>query len=167
MTIEIRTAEQSDLDDILALYTEAFPGEDLRGLVAALSAEPTVTSLVALRDGIAGHVMFSCCGAEDAGVLVGPVAVRPDVQKGGIGSTLIRAGLAESQSKGVQQAFVLGDPAYYARFGFAPETRVQTPYPIPAEWREAWQSKLLGAQPLPAAPLTVPPPWRDAALWSG
>lgn len=167
MIIEIRAAQQSDLDDILALYTAAFPDEDLRGLVAALSAEPLVTSFVALRDGITGHAMFSLCGPNGAGVLVGPVAVHPDVQKGGIGSGLIRAGLADAQSSGAQQAFVLGDPAYYARFGFAPETRVQTPYPIPDEWRAAWQSKLLGAQPLPAAPLAVPTPWCHAALWSG
>jgi putative acetyltransferase len=47
-----------------------------------------------------------------------PLAVRPASQKQGIGSRLVQAGLAECAALGYELAVVLGDPSYYARFGF-------------------------------------------------
>jgi len=60
---------------------------------------------------------------------------------------------------------VLGDPAYYSRVGFAPETRVSPPYPLPEEWRAGWQSIALQETELKGA-LEVPAPWRRAHLWA-
>ena len=56
---------------------------------------------------------------------MGPVAVRPDRQRSGIGQALIRAGLERLRATGAQGCVVLGDPAYYVRFGFKsdPELR--------------------------------------------
>ena len=50
-----------------------------------------------------------------------PVSVAPARQRCGIGRRLIRAGLRRAADEGWQGAFVLGDPAYYRRFGFNPE----------------------------------------------
>ena len=62
---------------------------------------------------------------------------------------------------------VLGDPAYYGRFGFEPDDRVAPPYPLPQEWRSAWQSLSLCGNDRPArGTLSVPPPWRQPALWA-
>jgi hypothetical protein len=43
----------------------------------------------------------------------------------------------------VGKVLVLGDPAYYGRFGFAKETAIQPPYPLPEAWDGAWQSLVL------------------------
>lgn len=51
-----------------------------------------------------------------------PLAVIPSRQRDGIGSALVGAGLAELRARGESLVFVLGDPAYYRKFGFSLET---------------------------------------------
>ena len=51
-------------------------------------------------------------------VVLAPVAVLPSLQRRGIGSSLIEAGLAHVARMNAAAVFVLGDPAYYGRFGF-------------------------------------------------
>ena len=46
------------------------------------------------------------------------LAVVPDLQKKGIGSALLREGLAACSLIGWTAVFLLGDPRYYSRFGF-------------------------------------------------
>jgi putative acetyltransferase len=87
--------------------------EDLR------DAGDSVFSLVAVEDGIiAGHAMFSRLQAPFRALALGPVAVLPDRQRMGVGSRLIREGIARSEAAGWLGIFVLGDPAFYRRFGF-------------------------------------------------
>src|SRR5690606_24992276 len=83
-----------------------------------------VLSLVAERDGLlVGHVAFSRIVIErdddpGAAVSLAPVAVLPQYQRSGIGKALIACGLAALTEQGESVVFVLGDPAYYSRFGF-------------------------------------------------
>jgi len=44
--------------------------------------------------------------------------VEPAAQASGVGSALVRSGLDACGALGWQAVFLLGDPAYYARFGF-------------------------------------------------
>jgi putative acetyltransferase len=81
-------------------------------------------SLVAEQAGrVIGHVLFSPVTVEDdraspaAGAL-GPVGVLPDAQGQRVGTSLIRAGIEACRALDWRILFVLGDPAYYARFGF-------------------------------------------------
>lgn len=169
--LEIRESGAGDRCAIEALYPEVFPQEDLLPLVRALLNEGAdVHSLVALVDNaVAGHAVFTRCrvaGSDAAVALLGPVAVLPRMQKRGIGSALIRDGLTRLETEGAAEVYVLGDPAYYGRFGFAPERQVVPPYDLPEEWRDAWQSvRLGGALASVGGRLTVPRPWRDPALW--
>jgi len=84
-------------------------------------------SLVAELEGrIVGHVLFSRVEIETSSALVpavalAPVAVLPDSQRRGIGATLIRAGLDALREADETIAIVLGDPDYYARYGFSAE----------------------------------------------
>ena len=55
-------------------------------------------------------------GAETPLVMVGPVAVRPDVQRGGHGRTLMAHMLAASETKADGALMMIGDPEYYGRF---------------------------------------------------
>jgi putative acetyltransferase len=59
--------------------------------------------------------------------LKAPLAVHPDFQRRGIGTDLIRATLSLPPIS-TAPVFVLGDPAYYERFGFAPVTTAICPY---------------------------------------
>ncbi len=169
--IEVRESHPEDGALIEALYPSAFPDEDLLPLVRELLREgPAVLSLVGILDGaLTGHVVFTTCGvlgAPDKVALLGPLAVAPARQKQGIGSAMVRAGLQQLQSAGVSRVYVLGDPAYYSRFGFVPDDNVTPPYELPEEWRGAWQSLSLcdDTSPLHGA-LSVPQPWRKPALW--
>lgn len=171
-SLNIRESTPGDLGAIEALYPAAFPTEDLLPLVRALlEAGSDVLSLVALADDeLAGHVAFTTCAipkSAETVALLGPLAVAPTRQRQGIGTAMIRAGLRDLASAGAAKVCLLGDPGYYGRFGFMPETGVTPPYPLPAAWREAWQSIELtdGGRSLEGR-LLVPAPWREPALWS-
>ena len=170
--IEVRESLPADIASIEALYLDAFPDENLLPLVRALlGEESTALSLVAMADKtLVGHVVFTPCsiaGSPGEVVLLGPLAVASDRQGRGIGSALVREGFKHLKSVGATQAQVLGDPAYYRRFGFEPDDGVTPPYPLPEEWRGAWQSiRLRDDKPPLHGSLCVPQPWRQAALWS-
>ncbi|HEX6012128.1 MAG TPA: N-acetyltransferase, partial [Geminicoccaceae bacterium] len=59
-------------------------------------------------------------GAHRPALLLGPLAIDPDRQGQGIGRALTRASLAKAEALGWRLVFLVGDPAYYARHGFAP-----------------------------------------------
>ncbi|MGH9938173.1 MAG: GNAT family N-acetyltransferase, partial [Blastocatellia bacterium] len=62
-------------------------------------------------------------GQELIGVGLAPVAVLPEFQDRGIGSSLVQHGLERCREAGHPFAVVLGHPHYYPRFGFAPASR--------------------------------------------
>ena len=169
----IAKTARDEREALLALHAECFPDEDLGPLVDdLLGLGNAVMSLAARAGGGEGpspvaHVLFTRCGPDGRGALLGPLCVAPARRGGGLGRDLIEEGCGRLAEAGVGQVFVLGDPAFYGRFGFAAETRVAPPFPLPAEWSGAWQSRLLGGgEPLPPGPLALPDPWMDRALWT-
>jgi putative acetyltransferase len=167
----IRESAAADVEAIEALYPRAFPDEDLLPLVRELLEDSEVTvSLVSLMDEeLAGHAIFTMCSVDGASArvaLLGPLAVAPTRQRRGVGSALVRAGLQHLKDADVDLVCVLGDPAYYGRFGFAPETGVEPPYQLPAEWEGAWQSTRLSNLSECSGRLSVPRQWRRRALWA-
>jgi len=170
--LEIRNSRPDDFAAIGSLYRDAFPNENLVSLVHDLSSDTIVAlSLVVVIDArIVGHAIFTKCaviGNSANVVVMGPIAVTPKRQRHGIGSAMVRAGLQRLQDTDVNWVYVLGDPAYYGRFGFQPESSVTPPYPLPAEWDGAWQSLRLGDRTAPCTgKLSVPPPWQQPRLWA-
>ncbi|MEO1204774.1 MAG: N-acetyltransferase [Pseudomonadota bacterium] len=154
------------------LYQNAFPNEDLLPLVRALLQEEIETlSLVGtVEETIVSNAIFTACGIVKTDFkvsLLGPLAVAVERQQQGFGSAMVRNGLQRLENVGVTHVYVLGDPAYYSRFGFMPESKVTPPYPLPEEWRGAWQSIALGhAEALRHGELFVPQPWLQQALWA-
>ena len=171
-SIVIRESIPGDLAAIESLYPEVFPDENLLPLIRSLLREtPAPLSLVGLIDlELLAHVMFTHCSVEGSNLkaaLLGPLAVTPALQRQGIGTALVHAGLKRLEDTGLSQVYVLGDPAYYGRFGFTPEPRVMPPYALPPEWNGAWQSKTLrDTEAHPEGKLSLPGPWLQPALWA-
>ena len=170
--LEIRESAKDDAAAIESLYPAAFPDEDLLPLVRDLLQDAAITlSLVGVVDlKITGHAIFTKCGVLGSDIraaLLGPLAVAPVWQRRGIGSAIVRTGLQRLNDANVTLVCVLGDPAYYGRLGFAPETHVEPPFPLPAEWSGAWQSQYLDdTKVLCTGKLAVPPQWLQPALWA-
>lgn len=124
----IRPERSGDEEAISALHTAAFGTEAEARLVERLrEADVPRISLVAVDEagGLVGHILFTPVtvaaeGGPHAGAMgLGPMAVRPALQRKGIGGRLVEAGLAACRERGVPAVFVLGHRAYYPRFGFA------------------------------------------------
>jgi putative acetyltransferase len=170
--LRMRPTGGDDARALEALYRSAFPDEDLLPLVRRLLREEAgILSLAAVvRGTLVGHVLFSPCavdGHAGALALLGPLAVAPSWQRRGVGSALVREGLRRLAAQRVARVLVLGDPRYYRRFGFVPQTQISPPYPLPPEWRDAWQAVELGATPPDTKGLLRPPPaWLSPALWA-
>ncbi len=192
LPIALRAGPPAEPAALERLYARAFPDEALWPLAEALLAEAPpseasgVLSLSAYAqdatgkdagpgragpgDALAGHVFFTLCAIEgrvERAALLGPLAVDPARQRRGVGSALVREGLRRAVSLGARQAHVLGDPAYYARFGFEPDGGAIPPCPIPAAWASAWRSlSLVDRAPTISGALRPPPPWRDPRYWA-
>jgi putative acetyltransferase len=89
-------------------------------------------ALVAELDDIVGFVAFSRLILDNANakaLALAPLAVSPKQQRQGVGRTLVRDGIARAGAAGQDALLVVGDPAYYGRFGFGPAPPgLTTPY---------------------------------------
>ncbi|MBN2388039.1 MAG: HAD-IA family hydrolase [Anaerolineales bacterium] len=126
-TLTIRPEIQADLPGIRQVNEQAFERPNEAQAVDLIRARGHASlSMVAVEDGrVLGHVLFSPMRFEPPrpGLTVlglGPVAVLPEVQKTGIGSRLIRAGLEACRRQGVEAVLLVGHESYYPRFGFTP-----------------------------------------------
>lgn len=125
-TVLLRDETQRDHDGVRAVVAAAFGGEAEARLVEVLRGDgAAVVSLVAEDVGrIVGHVMLSRLIAPMPALALAPLAVAPDRQRKGVGSQLVGKALTVAADRGWSAVLVLGDPAYYGRFGFdAPSTR--------------------------------------------
>ena len=153
--IKIRKEDWGDEQQIHKVNREAFGRDNEADLVDQLRQScPDSISLVALSDDrMVGHILFTPVVIEGKegnlkGMGLAPMAVLPEFQNQGIGSQLVRAGLAavaETQSPFV---VVLGHPTFYPRFGFVPASR----YGIVSEYEgvpdEAFMILVLTTGPL-------------------
>jgi putative acetyltransferase len=120
----VRPERSDDLPAIYAIHASSFPTDAEARLVDSLRAVGRLAvSLVADVDGaVVGHIAFSpvmtATGACGAGL--GPVAVAEAHRRRGVAVTLVEAGLEACRAVGFGWAVVLGEPAYYGRFGFRP-----------------------------------------------
>jgi putative acetyltransferase len=116
----IRSESPGDIAGIRFVEEAAFLQSAEADLVDDLrAAGDSVFSLIAVEgETVTGHAMFSRLQAPFPALALGPVAVLPDRQRVGVGSRLIREGIARSEAAGWIGIFVLGDPAFYRRFGF-------------------------------------------------
>jgi putative acetyltransferase len=119
-SFNIRMEAPADRAAVHAVVAAAFGQADEANLVEQLHADGDVfVSLVAEEGGaIIGHVLLSATQAPFRALGLAPVSVIPARQSAGVGSALIREAIRLAREAGYAAIFVLGDQAYYGRFGF-------------------------------------------------
>ena len=125
----IRNETPQDIDAITHVTVAAFMHLEISDqtehyIIHALRREGALAlSLVAeVENEIVGHVAFSKVTIEDdtpGWFGLGPISVRPDMQKNGIGGALIAEGISRLKGMDGQGCVLVGDPGYYNRHGFA------------------------------------------------
>ena len=97
-------------------HTEQYIIEELR------RSDALSVSLVAEIDTqIVGHIAFSPVEISDGSknwYALGPVSVTPQFQEQGIGTAIINAGLDVLRTLKAERCVLVGEPSFYARFGF-------------------------------------------------
>ena len=125
--LDIRPERSDDVSVVRTLVTAAFgPDKDTADFVEAVRARAEVClAEVAVAEGvIVGHAQWCAAplivdGTRVKAAYLSCLSVRPTLQKCGIGSRLVRDGLRRLTDSGHGAATLLGDPAYYGRFGFS------------------------------------------------
>jgi putative acetyltransferase len=124
----IRPEEVADYPSIEAVVRAAFARhpDEVAGFVERIRASEQFVPELALvaedASGVIAHVMLSWVGLRsrlrDRILNLTPMSVRPDRQRKGVGSQLVRDVLARAVDAGEPAVMVEGIPAYYPRFGF-------------------------------------------------
>jgi predicted N-acetyltransferase YhbS len=122
VTLVVRLEAPEDRAAALEVERAAFGSDEEAAIVEAVRDDEGSFALVAEEDGhVVGHVQLSRARIGESPVLaLGPVGVAPPRQRRGIGSALLRAALEEARRRKEVAVILLGDPAFYPRFGFEP-----------------------------------------------
>ncbi|MEF2550434.1 N-acetyltransferase [Aurantimonas sp. A2-1-M11] len=112
-----------------AIRRGRLPAEGLA--FTATTAGGALIGTVRLWDILAG----TCDGAPVPALLLGPLAVDPQLAGTGIGAALMRHAIAEAATLGHRAILLVGDPEYYARFGFSADATAMLAMPGPFEPR--------------------------------
>ncbi len=132
--ITVRAETAGDIRAIDVVNLSAFEGEAEAQLVGAVRGSPGFVpelSLVAEFNGrIVGHVLLSKVhyrhaeGEQDI-LALAPMSVVPSQSHRGIGKALLDEAVQRARDLGFAAVVVIGQPHYYARFGFLPGARWQ------------------------------------------
>lgn len=178
LSMIIRTALQKDFENIKRVYFSAFPKDECEA-VAQLAVDlivenstPQIISLVVETKGsIVGHIAFSPVAIDniDSGqaYILAPLAVHPDYQKIGIGSSLVNQGIKQLSAMAVNMLFVYGDPNYYGKFGFKSEIAINYIAPYKLQHPSGWQAMFLTSSSgtKEAVGITCVAPLCEAKYW--
>ncbi|AVO48948.1 MULTISPECIES: GNAT family N-acetyltransferase [Burkholderiales] len=127
MTIQLRHETTNDIAAIEAVTIAAFAN-------APHTSHTEQFIVRALRD--AGELALSLVAEEHGQVIghkakgwygLGPISVLPQRQGHGIGSRLMKQALSELRAMQAAGCVLLGEPAYYGRFGFQAHAGLQLP----------------------------------------
>jgi predicted N-acetyltransferase YhbS len=134
----IRSERAVDVAAREALLDACF-GEDRHGRTCQRlrdgRAPAAGLALSAVREGkLVGTVRLWHVSAGGRPALVlGPLAVDPACRELGIGAALMHQALAAARARGHAAVILLGDAAYYARFGFSADNTAELSLPGPFE----------------------------------
>ena len=151
--VVIRTECDADHPAIADVVRSAFVGhpDEVALFVERIRASDEFVPELALvaedSSGVIAHVMLSWVGVEGGSrtriLNLTPMSVRPDRQRIGVGSKLIRDALGRAEDAGEPAVMVEGIAAYYPRFGFERATALGFVSPHPKIPDEAFMVKRL------------------------
>jgi putative acetyltransferase len=126
--ILIRTEEAADhvaIEDVVRGAFARHPDEVALLVERIRASDNFIRELTLVAEdasGVIAHVMLSWVGVDgglrERMLNLSPMSVRPDRQRRGVGSHLIRDLLGRAEATGEPAVLVEGIPAYYPRFGF-------------------------------------------------
>ena len=166
MQLIIAPLSHADPDAVEALLDAAF-GADRHQRTAyrirrGMTALPDLSFAAFDEDCLVGSLQSWPVALDDAPlILVGPVAVQPDAQGGGIGRTLMNALIEKAPQAPM---VMIGDPEYYGRFwGFDADATAEWEVPGPVDRNRLLarcvgsfsRSGILGRRAFAAAPATA------------
>lgn len=166
----IRPETPDDIDAIAELHRAAFNGTAEAELVDAVRRSahfiPDLSLVAELNGQVVGHLLLSrvdLVPRDESGAIpflaLAPVAVSPMHQGRGVGTLLMRAGVALAGAREDEVGIaVLGSPEFYGRFGFvsAADLEIEGPWPAPPG---VFQVQPLGGAELPAGTVSYPAPF--------
>ncbi|MEV7417028.1 bifunctional class I SAM-dependent methyltransferase/N-acetyltransferase [Streptomyces sp. NPDC089919] len=162
----VRPERPQERAAVHAVHAAAFPTPEEADLVDALRADPAawlpgMSYVAEAADGsVAAHALLTRCHVDGVPALaLAPVASVPGSQRQGAGSAVVAALLDAARAAGEGLVLVLGDPAYYQRFGFVRASRygIRAPFEVPDEYMMALV--LDGSAAVPAGTISYPAPF--------
>lgn len=145
MALVIRQERPEDEAAVAEVIERAFADAAIADFAARIRASTAYVpelAFVAADDGeIVGHTMLSeveLAGDGRRVVILTPLSVRPDRQRCGVGSALVRAAAEAADARGEPLVLVEGVPAYYPRFGFRSAAALGIERPDPRIPAAAW-----------------------------
>ena len=128
--LKIRAEAPADYNELFHLHYTAFGEREDESRLSERIRESQEfipeLSLVALSNNlIVGHALFSKAvvvnnDTQHEVIILAPIGVKPEFQKQGVGSALIRKGLQLAKELNYSHIFLIGHPTYYPKFGFEP-----------------------------------------------
>jgi putative acetyltransferase len=174
--MNIRIALEADLQTIEEICLAAFEKVEnvlIANIAQQITSEASSSQsypLVAEQHGaVVGFIAFTPLTIESGitGSLLAPLAVHPEHQRSGIGTSLIKTGTDILTKHGVDFLFTYGDPDYYGRFGFNTTDAAKFIPPYPLEYDFGWIGMKLRQTHAPTEPVRFGcvPALMNEALW--
>jgi len=141
--VKIRAETGADLAAIREINERAFGDQVVPDLVDAIRLSdrfvPELSLVAEEGNELVGHVLLSYVDLEPGThriLQLGPLGVRPDHQRRGVGSALMHEALRLADERREPMVMIEGDPGYYGRFGFrrSQELGIEPPPKVKAQY---------------------------------
>lgn len=150
-------------DQVIALFNQVFSdseneaeGKLIGDLVTKLittTEAGDITGYIAIVDKtIVGSVFFSRMSlrTQQNAFILSPVAIATEQQGKGIGQQLIKFGIEQLESAGVEMLFTYGDPNFYSKLGFKQISETLIKAPLILSYPEGWLAQTLNGKSMTA-----------------
>lgn len=121
----LRPEQPGDEPEIAAIHIAAFEDASEAELVARLRVSdvwvPELSLVVQQEEQLVAHALFSrVVAGESEALVLGPIAILPDHQRGGLGTALVRMGLDRARQLKYECVVAIGPGEFLAACGFRP-----------------------------------------------
>ena len=178
--MDISIFDTSQSAGVIDLFIRVFSDSEGRGegqsigcLVAELISTTDDDDIIGFiakdGDALIGGIFFSrlFLATKKSAFMLSPVAIASEQQGKGIGQALIRYGINQLKSKGVELLVTYGDPNYYAKVGFEKvgENTICPPYNLSQP--EGWLAQSLSGNRIEAIeePIRCVKAFHKPAYW--